>query len=154
MDILLTWVGSRDPIWDNPRTKQRQQGPILSLLQSKSFDRVYLFFNLSSSSDDFRARANALYRVCRTSHTDTKIVHRPIELVSVTDYREIFRVVNHECQTILADATDLDTNYFVYLSPGTPQMQTVWVLLVQAGLLPAERLRPISLLRVPKYGMR
>jgi hypothetical protein len=51
--------------------------------------------------------------------------------------REIYRVVNHTCQRIVRDEGRHDRDYYVFLSPGTPQMQTIWVLLVQSGLLPA-----------------
>lgn len=138
MDTLLTWVGSRDPSWDNHRTGRHEFGPILSLLNSRKFDTVYLFFNLTGNADDFRQRANALYRYCQREFPSMHIVHRPVDLVSVIDYREIFRVMNHECQSIIAAEQKQGHDLFAYLSPGTPQMQTVWVLLVQSGLLPAK----------------
>jgi hypothetical protein len=57
MDVLLTWVGARDPGWDNPRTRARRSGqepgPILSLLQSRPFDVVYLLYNIPADTDNF-----------------------------------------------------------------------------------------------------
>ena len=41
---------------------------------------------------------------------------------------------------ILKDEGTQGKRYIVLLSPGTAQMQTVWVLLVQSGLLPATML--------------
>ncbi len=41
MDIPLTWVGARDPAWQNLRTKRLEPGPILSLLQSRRFGAVH-----------------------------------------------------------------------------------------------------------------
>ena len=137
MDVLLTWVGSRDPYWTNRRTgKANDPGPILSLLKHRKFDVVYLLFNLYSAHDDYRQRATQVQRYCQRYFPRVVVKQRPIDLVSVIDYQEIFRVANHECQAIVREE-GAGRDYYVYLSPGTPQMQTVWVLLVQSGLLPA-----------------
>lgn len=137
MDVLLTWVGSRDPYWTNRRTgKANDPGPILSLLKHRKFGVVYLLFNLYSPHDDYRHRATQVQRYCQRYFPTVTVKQRPIDLVSVIDYQEIFRVANHECQAILKEE-GAGHDYYVYLSPGTPQMQTVWVLLVQSGLLQA-----------------
>lgn len=140
MDVLLTWVGSRDPMWRNPRTGQRQPGPILSLLQHRQFDAVYLLLNFSQV-EDFPQRATAVLRACELYFPSIRAKQRPVELISPTDYCEIFRVTNHEVQRILREEGREEREYFVYLSPGTPQMQTIWVLLVQSGLLPARMIQ-------------
>lgn len=137
MDVLLSWVGSRDPLWENPRTGRSEPGPILSLLASRHFDAIYLLFNLHSKVDDFARRASAVMRASHRLFPTLSVRHRPVELVSVIDYREIFRMVNHECQSILREEGNESSEYFVYLSPGTPQMQAVWILLVQSGLFSA-----------------
>lgn len=137
MDILLTWVGARDPSWLNPRTRRTEPGPILSLLQSRRFDTVYLLLNLDSKIDDFRQRATSVLRSCQRYFPSIRVVQKPVDLVSVTDYKEIYYVTNDVCQRIIEEEGRDAREYFVYLSPGTPQMQTVWILLVQSGLLPA-----------------
>ena len=141
MEILLTWVGSRDPAWDNPRTRQREFGPILALLQSRHFDTVYLLFNLDSAADHdgltFPRRATTVQRWCERNMPSTTIRQQPLNIISVIDYRELYRVTNDTCQRLLMDEGRDGHSYFVFLSPGTPQMQTIWVLLVQSGLLPA-----------------
>ncbi len=67
-----------------------------------------------------------------------------MDLVSVTDYNEIYHVANDTCQRILEEEGRDEREYFVYLSPGTPQMQIVWILLVQSGLLPARMIEATS----------
>ncbi len=76
-------------------------------------------------------------RVIEKQLKSTAVTQVPVDLVSVTDYVELFRVTNHAAQAILKAHQNHDAAYYVYLSPGTPQMQAVWVLLVQSGLLPA-----------------
>lgn len=144
MDVLLTWVGSRDPVWDNPRTDKRgESGPILSLLESRPFDRMYTFVHIpfdqqgEDQPNDFALRATKLWHLCKQRYPTITTTQKPVELATPTDYIEIYRAVNATCQEIMKDEGDEDRQYFVYLSPGTPQMQTVWILLVQAGLLPA-----------------
>lgn len=140
MDVLLTWVGSRDPAWRNPRSGKVEPGPILSLLRERQFNGVYLLLNLFAKADDFATRATSVVRACQKAFPSMRVQQRPLDLVSVTDYEEIFRVVNDAAQAILDTEGREDRKYFVYLSPGTPQMQTVWILLVQSGLLPARML--------------
>jgi hypothetical protein len=53
--------------------------------------------------------------------------------------------MNHECQTILREEGCEGRQYFVYLSPGTPQMQAVWILLVQSGMFPARMIEATPL---------
>ncbi|MBI3965050.1 MAG: hypothetical protein HY329_05380 [Chloroflexi bacterium] len=137
MDVLLTWVGARDPVWRNPRTGNVEPGPILSLLGSRHFDVVYLLLNLDSRVGDFRQLATGVQRACERQFPSVRVRQIPVDLVSVTDYREVFRVTNHVCQRLLDEQGRAGHSNYVYLSPGTPQMQTVWVLLVQSGLLPA-----------------
>ena len=60
-NILLTWVGSHDPTGWNPRTKSTELGPILSLLEQREFDAVYL---LSTSSASTMTSANGRLRSC------------------------------------------------------------------------------------------
>jgi hypothetical protein len=139
--ILLTWVGSRDPWWVNPRTKRQEPGPILSLLRDRSFDTVYLLFNLDSRTEDFRERATDVLRACQKHFPKVRVLQKPLDVYSVVDHAELFRVTNDLCQNVIRDEGTEGKQYFVFLSPGTPPMQTVWVLLVQSGLLPATMLQ-------------
>jgi hypothetical protein len=59
MDVLLTWIGSRDPLWKNPRTGSNEPGPVLSLLARRRFDIVYLLFNLHSHAVGLQLREPA-----------------------------------------------------------------------------------------------
>ena len=144
MDILLTWVGTRDPAWQNPRTGRFEAGPILSLLQHRAFDLVYLLFTPASPVADFRRQATKVLRLCRRHLPHVDVRQKPVDLLFPTDYREVFRLTNDVCQEILAEHGQDGRQYFVYLSPGTPQMQVAWILLVQAGLFPARMIESRS----------
>ncbi len=55
--------------------------------------------------------------------------------------------MNQEWQALRREMGDPTPEILIYLSPGTPQMQTVWVLLVQSGLLPARMIETLD----PRY---
>lgn len=138
MDILLTWVGARDPFRE--RTGNTP-GPILSLLAAKRFDAMYLLCNPREDvKPSFYARATEVTRYCQLHFHHITVRQKPIDLVSVTDHREIFHATNQICQQIIEEEGSENRRFFIFLSPGTPQMQTVWVLLVRSGLLDATML--------------
>ena len=74
---------------------------------------------------------------------------RVLEVDDPSNYAKLFRAlgpfVAEATRTFLRDAWALD----VLLSAGTPQSQTLWVILVQAGLLPARMLQVIPAAFVP-----
>jgi len=139
MDVLLTWVGSRDPHWFNDRTNRREPGPILTLLARRPFESVYLLFNIHGRTGDFRKRATAIMRFAAKRWPSLTVNQRPVDVASVVDHLELYLAVNHEVQGIKRELSRQHTSpeFFVFLSPGTPQMHVVWVLLVVYGLLPA-----------------
>jgi hypothetical protein len=110
------------------------------LLEQREFDAVYLFINVFSEYDDFRKRATEVLRVCQRDRPRMRVSQKPLDIISVTDHRELYRAMNDTCQEILREEGAAGKRYYVLLSPGTPQMATVWVLLVQSGLLPAKML--------------
>jgi hypothetical protein len=124
----------------NPRRKKEEIGPILSLLQQREFDAVYLFVTIFDEFDDFRKRATDVLRICRRDRPRMRVSQKPLDVISVTDHRELYRAMNNTCQEILREEGTVGKQYYVLLSPGTPQMATVWVLLVQSGLVPAKML--------------
>lgn len=138
--ILLTWVGSHDPVAVNPRTKQREAGPILTLLRARPFDTVYVLLNIDSKQDDFKERATGVLRHAQQLFPHVSVIQKPLDIVNPTDYTELYRVVSDFCQKLLKQEGTEGNQFSVFLSPGTPQMQTVWVLLVQSGQLPAKML--------------
>lgn len=135
-EILVTWVGSRDPSWRDADGRA-QDGPILSLLATRAFDTVYLLCTIGDPGNRFAHRAAAVLRAIGRRLPRVSVRQYPVALVDVSDYREVYRATNDACQHILRAEGAVDRRYSVFLSPGTPQMQTVWVLLVQSGLLPA-----------------
>jgi Nif-specific regulatory protein len=66
-----------------------------------------------------------------------------IELHSVVDYEEIFRQLTASLADVLVSLPYVTRRHFVLLDPGTPQMQTVWFLLVQSDSFDAVLLQGV-----------
>jgi len=160
-DVLFSFVGNHDPLQipgadDDP-------GPVLSLLRDRPFDHVVLFI----TRGEYAERADVIRRVTHDTlpeHPDagsTPPAASPavsnrratfsfvdIELQSVVDYEEIYRNLTEAIPRVLETLPYHTTRNYVLLDPGTPQMQTVWFLLVRSGGFPATLLQGIP----PRFG--
>jgi len=139
MQILLSFVGSRDPF--NP---DNSDGPLLSLLGKRKFEALYIFY----TNQEFWEKAQKVQEVCTERQPGIEIKLREISVYPPTDYELLFKVMNDECQKILEENAKEKPGYFIGTDSGTPQMQTIWFILVQSGLLPATLLQGVP----PKFG--
>ncbi len=93
-------------------------GPTKTLVQTQQFDEVRLLSNYPSEFNGWFSKwlgANAV--VCE------------VELKKPTDYAAIFELANHELETLKASKSWANTDLCLHLSPGTPAMAAVWLLL-------------------------
>lgn len=139
MKILLSFVGGRDPY-----APDNSDGPLLSLLGERTFEKLYLFY----TNQEYWERAQKVQEVCQERQLLIEIAFREISVYPPTDYELLFKVMNDECQKILAANVKEKPTYFIGTDSGTPQMQTIWFLLAQSGLLPATLLQGVP----PKFG--
>jgi transcriptional regulator with PAS, ATPase and Fis domain len=94
-------------------------GPIRSLLKTESFDSIHL---LNTYSRDLEAKF--------AKWLGTKIsFHRPANLKGVTDYASIFTTVDDFLKSLYASTDTAPSELCIHLSPGTPAMAAIWVLL-------------------------
>ncbi|MDC0744909.1 sigma-54 interaction domain-containing protein [Polyangium mundeleinium] len=144
---LLTWsdagVTGRTPSHHAPRPSS-DRGPVLRLLDQDE-SRYEVAWVLTIPEGEAPARS-----LCRS--IEARIGKVELVVVPVTDpsdYGMLFRalgpLVGRAKSELLASNVALD----VLLSAGTPQAQTLWVILVQAGLLPARMLQVIPPAFVP-----
>jgi DNA-binding NtrC family response regulator len=95
-----------------------QAGPLKSLLDHERFDEVHLL------TDHGRAREQ-LY----ASWIGGGAVLHQVTVKDPTDYTEIFGIVDRELSSILSSPRTEREELCVHLSPGTPTMAAIWVLL-------------------------
>ena len=127
---LLTFVGSHDPYG----TEDGQFGPVLSLLNERQYDEV----NLIWTDTRFFEKSKMIEEAMRDLGSKSKFHFHPFELESVIDYEEIFSKLRTLTTDIKSSPNGVNADYSILLDPGTPQMQTSWLLLVKAGIFNAK----------------
>ena len=135
MDICFSFVGNRDPYVEGPD----ELGPVMSLLQERSYTRVYLF----CTGHEYFERAKTVEQLAREGDIDTQFKFINLDLESVIDYEEIYGKMKESIDTVLSHIGDQPVRLSILLDPGTPQMQTCWFLLAKSGYVEASLLQGI-----------
>jgi len=112
--VLTCWVGGNDlkaPGGD-------EVGPILSTLRSASFDCVELLSSYPAERvEPYLAWLKASVSTCIELHYES--------LSSPVHFGEIYKAANKHLERLSLPRTDLS----ILISPGTPAMQAIWILL-------------------------
>lgn len=154
MRVLLQWIAAKtDP--DDPAALSvaDERGPTLQLLEADeyrgTFERAF-FFADRRSIDKAEAMAQFL------SETDGYPGAEAIELALTdpTDYAQLYNTMSAACGRILRELDSGASELFVHLSPGYPQAQTVWFILVRSGELHATLLQSVRSELARKLGVR
>lgn len=136
MDILFTFAGNRDPF--NPEVVKGvfTDGPVLTLLTERSYAAVHIFTNPSSLPN-----AQRLQQEIAKRDGDVRTRIHNIDIPDPTDYEALFLNMSARCRVILEEYRDQQPACFIATASGTPQMQTVWFLMAQSGIVPATLLK-------------
>jgi transcriptional regulator with PAS, ATPase and Fis domain len=135
MQILLSWIGHTDlramAAEQSPAISQKisevvgvmpplkgSRGPVRTLVEAISFNRIYLLSNYPK--DITQLFLGWLGRAAEARYTS---------LSNPTDYGEIFAVVDTEMRAITKALDGKQYGLSILLSPGTPAMAAIWVLL-------------------------
>jgi transcriptional regulator with PAS, ATPase and Fis domain len=111
-------VGGRD--LDAAKSKGGKPGPILSTLKARPHQQLHLLYNYDSEKVE-------LYRDWLDAQLDIDIHLYPAKLRSPVHYGDIYEEASR-LMTALAKEHSAD-QMSVLISPGTPQMQAVWILM-------------------------
>jgi DNA-binding NtrC family response regulator len=103
-----------------------QAGPLKTLLDRESFAEVHLLTSHPGARNRLYARWVG----------GAPVLH-PIKVNNPTDYAEIFQLVDAELASIVRIPRAADEELCIHLSPGTPTMTAVWVLLGKSKYQPA-----------------
>lgn len=136
MEILLTFAGNRDPFNAEIVTGVFTDGPVLTLLSERSFAAVHIFTTPNTLLNAQRLQQEI---AARTENCRTRIHN--IDIPDPTDYEALFLRMSGLCREILKEYRDQKPACSIATASGTPQMQTVWFLLAQSGLVPAALLK-------------
>ncbi|MGB5219330.1 MAG: sigma-54 dependent transcriptional regulator [Smithella sp.] len=136
MDILFTFAGNRDPF--NPEIVKDvfTDGPVLTLLKERSFKTIHIFTTPNTLSN-----AQKLQQEISRRKGDVRTRIHNIDIPDPTDYEALFLNMSARCREILDTYRDQQPACFIATASGTPQMQTVWFLMAQSGIVPATLLK-------------
>lgn len=133
--VLLQWIGhsdlramavslpaaERDEIMSQvkgERANEGDLGPIKTLITTQQFDEVRMLSN-------YPASWNKKY----LAWLGVKSAIVPVDLKKPTDYKAIFQIADAELSAIRNRKEWKETQLCLHLSPGTPAMAAVWLLL-------------------------
>lgn len=133
MRVLLTCIGSNDPYSVDDDGK-KIPGPILTLLEEQKYDRVFLLWGLDN---DFNIRAGQTAGEIRRLYTATDVENKSFDCKDPTDYYILMKEMKAICLDIRKHFSSESATYVIQVSSGTPQMQVVWLSLVQSGVINA-----------------
>lgn len=145
--VLLAWVGVSD-LRGPERADVGDLGPIAQALAARPFNQVVLleFFDKPEHQSLLPGYIAWLQR-----RTKAEIVQRGETLLGPTDFGGIYVAARRACQDVLAQGGD--TKLTFHLSPGSPPMAAVWILLAKtifrAELLESSRERGVKTAEVP-----
>ncbi|MCA2979484.1 MAG: sigma-54-dependent Fis family transcriptional regulator [Myxococcaceae bacterium] len=118
--VLVTWVGRTD-LRAPTEPDEVGVGPIAQALDARKFDEAFLV------TDYPEAKVKPFVQWLK-GRSQTKLVVLPEPLSGPTNLGEIFQAAVRACTRALGSAP-AETALSFHLSPGTPAMAAVWILL-------------------------
>ena len=128
--ILVSWIGNAD-LRGPEENESIGVGPLAQALDARAFDEVHLLTN--HPQDAVRPYLRWLERYA----CDAKLhIHREA-LSGPTEFGEIYQAAVRTCERACGEGTTQDMGLVFHLSPGTPAMAAVWIILAKTRF-PAE----------------
>ena len=144
MDILVSWLGQTD-LNAAAGEERAGLGPVGQAVTERSFDLIVLLSNYPKA-------ASANYVTWIEGHTRAAVELNLIELSSPTNFGEIYKTVTEKVSALLAKHGDT-TRLTFHLSPGTPAMSAVWIIVAKtrygAELIESSRQQGVRTANVP-----
>jgi transcriptional regulator with PAS, ATPase and Fis domain len=141
--VLLAWIGHTD--LKAARGDAVGLGPIGQAFVSRTFDYAVLLA-------DCPERDATAFVKWLGAHANTEVHQRRVKLSSPMDFGEIFEAAAKACEFALS-REGRDARLTFHLSPGTPAMAAVWILLAKtrfpAELIESSREHGVKTAHVP-----
>ncbi len=120
-EILISWIGGND-LQARPEHPEHHKGlgPLFATLKDRRFSRAHLIYN-------YPKKEVAPYLKWLKTQVDTEIQGEYVKLTSPTDFAEIYQAANATLKQLWQPT--VGNKISILLSPGTPAMQAVWILL-------------------------
>ena len=128
MKILLSFIGNHDPYSDG----KEKPGPILSILQNRRFDKLYLLLN----NDKYWDPVYETQAFCNRNYPKMIIKYRLAETLNPIDHNLVYPVMYQVVQKIKKDNPKAE--FTISVTSGTPTMHACWLFLVQGEAIDAK----------------
>ncbi|MDD2228413.1 MAG: RNA repair transcriptional activator RtcR family protein [Candidatus Cloacimonetes bacterium] len=126
--ILLTFIGNNDCL-----LSQGKEGAILSILQLREFDALYILYN----DTHYLQHASEILLYCRHKYPQLTVRYQEAESINPIDYNIVYPAMIRAITEIQKEEGIKDVEYTISLTSGTPTMHSCWVLIAQGGIIPA-----------------
>ena len=142
-EILVTWVGHAD-LRAVEESATAGVGPIAQALDARRFDAAFL---LTDHGDE--AATYVRWLEARSGGTEISLL--PEQLTGPTEFGEIYGAAVRACEQALATKRGAALTF--HLSPGTPAMAAVWIILAKtrfpAAMIESSREHGVRTASVP-----
>ena len=143
MAILLAWLGNAD-LRASEGSDPAELGPILGALKAFNFDGLHLL-------SDHGPQKTRAYAKWLGDHASVPVTVHQARLTSPTAYAEIFRAANGLIEDVRRTSPSCEFTF--HLSPGTPAMAAIWLLLAKtrfpARLIESSREQGVKEVSIP-----
>jgi DNA-binding NtrC family response regulator len=145
MRILISWIGKTD-IRAATEGAEVGLGPITQAVEAHPYDRISLIHDYP--------KADVLpFVTWLKKRTDTDISLHSESLSGPTNFGEIYESAVRVVDTVLSSCKTQQTQLTFHLSPGTPAMASVWIILAKtrfpADLIESSREHGVRTVSVP-----
>ena len=145
VDVLISWVGNTD-LRASAGEREVGSGPVGQAVEKLKLDEINLLSNYSSSD-------LSRYGRWLRQRTACKIETHPVTLSGPTNFNEIYEAAVRVITAVLKRHGPESTHLTFHLSPGTPAMAAVFVLLSKtrfhADLIQTSKERGLEYASVP-----
>jgi DNA-binding NtrC family response regulator len=124
--VLLSWIGKNDLRHATSNRQSDSPGPIGQAVMARSFSHVYFL-----SDHDSQIESQFDTWIKSLTKAETAIIH--VELSSPTHFGQIYEAAVSAIAHIKERFTTDDLHLSYHLSPGTPAMAAVWMLLAKTA---------------------
>ena len=134
--VLVSFNGDRDP-HSVSQSGALLEGPVLTILKARNdFDKIILF------SSRLREKAEETRKIIGERWPRIHVLVHELDIPNPTSYARILKALR-DCLPELC-TPDPSTEYYVCVSPGTPQMHACGLLLTASGEFPAKILQIVD----------
>ncbi|GHU11767.1 hypothetical protein FACS1894185_5540 [Betaproteobacteria bacterium] len=143
MTILLAWLGNTD-LRASESSDSDEQGPILGALKALDFGALHLL-------SDHSTQKTRAYAKWLTDQVAVSVTPHQTKLTSPTSFEEIFRAAVGLIDEVKCASPSTALTF--HLSPGTPAMAAIWLLLAKtrypARLIESSREHGVKEVSIP-----